>query len=645
MSTTANLTPDECAASAPGPGTDSACSHTVQFYEQDSVLLDRLVKFVGSSLGAGGAALVVATGAHQDRLLERLEHSGLDVLQAAETGRFVCLDAADTLSRFMVDGWPDAERFQRVVGSALQPLRSVVSGGAISAFGEMVAVLLSQGKTDAAIRLEQLWNELIEAYPCHLLCAYPVGSFSHTGCAKALQQICAEHTHLVHDEASISLGSEEERLRAVLALRDKTDALQRVIEERERLNAAQAGEIEDLRALHELANRLSWLDLPQFLREVVSAVVALHKTDIGLVSLVQPERKTLEVAASVGLSEEFLKSIRQVSMGAGACGACMQRGESVLVENTESDPLFEAYRDAARGEGFRAVYSTPLMDRGKNLVGVLTVQFREPHRPSEREIRLTELYARLTGSAIETSRLSFALMQAEKTAATGRLAATIAHEINNPLEAVVNLLYILRSSIGDNPEAQRYLHLADSELGRVAQITKQTLSFYRERQSPEMVDIRELISSVLHVFSKRLSERHINVTRHEQPCSIVGLKGELRQLFSNLIDNAIAAVSDQGKIEISVVPDGDSVAVSIADNGHGIPDEHQPRLFDAFYTTKQHNGTGLGLWVAKEIVQKHHGEITAESSTDPVRHGTTFRVRIAGLRSEDRRPASTLRAA
>jgi C4-dicarboxylate-specific signal transduction histidine kinase len=362
-------------------------------------------------------------------------------------------------------------------------LRSKAATGAVAVFGEMVALLWHEGKHQAAIRLEQLWNEFCEAQPLRLRCAYPLGEFSRNDPEQQLQQVCGEHSHIVSSESFSALATEQQRLRSVAVLQQKADALDSVLAERASLALALAEEVDELRRLHELSTKVSWLDLQHVMREVVAAVAALHKTDMGLLALHHAERRELQLEASIGFSPRFLEQVSRVPPGAGGCGVCLERGQPVIVEDVETDPVFEGYREAARSAGFRAVYSTPLLDRGGRLVGVLSLHFREPHRPGEREIRLTDLYTRLAGAAIENARLSRALLQAEKLAATGRMAATIAHEINNPLESVVNLLYILRSYVRDEAAARHYLSLAESELSRVSQITKQTLGFYRERQA------------------------------------------------------------------------------------------------------------------------------------------------------------------
>jgi len=233
-----------------------------------------------------------------------------------------------------------------------------------------------------------------------------------------------------------------------------------------------------------------------------------------------------------------------------------------------------------------------------------------------------------------------ALRQSEKLAATGRLAATIAHEINNPLEAVTNLIYLSRTD-PDVPEpVQQLLETADTELARVAQIAQQTLGFYRDTTRPVEIKLNDLLHSVVDLFERKMVSRKISCTLDLEPdLCINGLQGEIRQVFSNLIVNAIDAFTfspalKPGRIHIrgrhlrGLPPlSGSDAAVSIVicDEGTGIPASARARIFSPFFTTKLSVGTGLGLWVTRGFVEKQGGSITYRTrTTDPT--GTIFRV-------------------
>jgi PAS domain S-box-containing protein len=221
--------------------------------------------------------------------------------------------------------------------------------------------------------------------------------------------------------------------------------------------------------------------------------------------------------------------------------------------------------------------------------------------------------------------------KSEKLAAAGRLAATIAHEINNPLEAVTNLLFLARTT--DSFEtARQYLISADQELGRVAHITRQTLGFVRANASAAETRISTLLEEVLMVYSGRIRSRQIQVIRDfAQEAPIQAFRGDLVQIFSNLVSNALDAMSPGGTLKLKARPAPGGMEFEIQDNGSGIPKSNQQRVFDAFFTTKADVGTGLGLWVVKDLLEKFGGAIEMESCTEPPDQGTRFILFIPSL--------------
>jgi len=232
----------------------------------------------------------------------------------------------------------------------------------------------------------------------------------------------------------------------------------------------------------------------------------------------------------------------------------------------------------------------------------------------------------------QRKRMEQSLVQAEKLSASGRMAASIAHEINNPLEAVLNLIYLARSNSSD-AEVISYLNTAESELVRLSHIAKQTLGFYREQNSAAMVSLTELVEEVLKIYGSKLREAGVKVeTRFASGCEVVVRKGELMQVISNLVTNAVYAMRPGGTLRV-ITEDGvcegrQAIVLTIEDNGHGIPAENLQRVFEPFFTTRGTIGTGIGLWVAKQFIAGHSGTIEVESSTDTVWHGTKFRIAL-----------------
>jgi signal transduction histidine kinase/ActR/RegA family two-component response regulator len=228
----------------------SESEHFVQFYETDGFLLDSLSGFVGIGLAEGDACIVVATEAHRQGLEERLEACGLDLAAARASGQYVPADAAETLSKFMVDGSPSPELYAEVIGNLFA--RASEGGRRVRIFGEMVALLWAEGNRDGALRLEGLWNELGKARAFSLFCAYPMNDLGGEAHAGPLGHVCKEHSRVIPAESYTALASPEERLRAIIELQQKARTLEAEIAERGRLLARE----QVARAEAESANRL-----------------------------------------------------------------------------------------------------------------------------------------------------------------------------------------------------------------------------------------------------------------------------------------------------------------------------------------------------------------------------------------------------
>jgi PAS domain S-box-containing protein len=224
-----------------------------------------------------------------------------------------------------------------------------------------------------------------------------------------------------------------------------------------------------------------------------------------------------------------------------------------------------------------------------------------------------------------------ALRKSEKLAAVGQLASSIAHEINNPLESITNLLYLIRQS-DSMADVQQYTALAQNELARVTEITLQTLRFNRQQNKPVHVDVAELLRTVMALYTGRILVRDVDIDmKLSDSPRVVALEGEIRQVINNLVRNALDALNSGGRLMIRLHPQCDwrtgerGVRLTVADTGGGIRPEMMDHLFEAFHTTKELTGTGLGLWVSKGIVEKHGGKIKAKTRRGEG-HGTVFTV-------------------
>jgi PAS domain S-box-containing protein len=276
---------------------------------------------------------------------------------------------------------------------------------------------------------------------------------------------------------------------------------------------------------------------------------------------------------------------------------------------------YETTRKKKNGETFEvSVTISPIRDESGRIIGA----------------------SKIARDISDRKRVERLLVQSEKLAVTGRMAATIAHEINNPLESLVNLIFLARQDARKDGKAYAYLVTAESELERISHIARQTLGFYRDTGSPTEVYLHQLMESVLSVYSSKLLAAGITTDKqfHDQRQVLVH-KGEILQIFSNIITNAADAMRQGGVLSIStrqiVGSTGDGIQAIIRDTGQGIREEHLAQVFEPFFTTKGDLGTGIGLWVTKQLVEARGGEISIASSTENGNSGTTVAIFIPFL--------------
>jgi len=335
---------------------------------------------------------------------------------------------------------------------------------------------------------------------------------------------------------------------------------------------------------------------------------------------------------------------------------CDEHGRITLASRSlerifESNPLFKNFDEAlplelVDGQGNARRFSAREMLSGATHKSAEVVY----RKPNGKQLRLLMSAGRIVSDSGDTvggvitlldvserMMIEEALRRSEKLAAAGRIAGTLAHEINNPLSAVTNLLYLLQNS-GLDELAQHYVDVAASELARVSHIARNTLSFYREAASPVSVRLSEVLESVLELFTRQIEDKSLNITRrYEYEGEIHNFPGELRQVFSNLVLNAIDALPERGDLTLAVKACHHprtgvrGVRVAVADRGIGIPADFMAKLFEPFFTTKGERGTGLGLWVSHGIIQKQGGSIRVKSSTKAGNSWTVFSVFVPSV--------------
>jgi signal transduction histidine kinase len=211
----------------------------------------------------------------------------------------------------------------------------------------------------------------------------------------------------------------------------------------------------------------------------------------------------------------------------------------------------------------------------------------------------------------------------------GQFAAMVMHEINGPLEAVHNLNYLVQQEADNPSQVRRFSGMLEEQLVTLTKLSRQTLSFYRSPETRESTPISALAEAALRVYQRKISAKSIIIRKRLKADVTAEVHaGDMLQVFSNLISNAIDALPENGTLAVSVRRAAHEAHVTVADNGPGIPAPIRSRIFDPFFTTKKERGTGLGLSISKSIVEKHHGRIRSRTSTRPSRNGTAFRISI-----------------
>ncbi len=280
-------------------------------------------------------------------------------------------------------------------------------------------------------------------------------------------------------------------------------------------------------------------------------------------------------------------------------------------------------RKIRNGERIEHYETIRLSKHGERLELSLTIS------PVKDETGRTIGASKVARDISERRRMERLLIQSEKIAATGRMAATIAHEINNPLEAVMNLIYLSRTSEFISEDVRGYLMTAEQEIERVSMIARQTLGYFRETTSEVTLGVQDLLTQVLDVYQTKLVSRRIQVERDFQPVRPLTLKrGEITQVFSNLVSNSVDAMSDGGVLQVGISEVQDDraggVRIEIKDEGPGIPAELLSRIFEPFFTTKEGRGTGIGLWISRQFVEGRGGSLQVKSRTEGPDRGSRF---------------------
>jgi PAS domain S-box-containing protein len=571
----------ETAKAASGSsGRESA--HRVQFYEADSFLIEALSGLIGDSLVAGDSGVVIATRAHREGLEQGLRARGVDVDSIRRLGRYVAIDAAETLAKFMVDDLPDEARFREVVGKVIERALEKSESRHVYAYGEMVALLLADGKGDALVRLERLWNELANELPFALCCGYPLKQFSNYPDEPLFLKICAEHSQVVPAESYMELASPDERLRSVSYLQHKAQMLER--EQSERVEA-------------ERFLSLRQKELADFLENAAEGVQQVGP-DATILWANPAQLRKLGYSADEYIGHPL---------------------SDFYVERKQFDEFWR--RIIAR----ETVYDFPAALRSKD-GSTRHILIHSSGYWEEGKFLYTRCFIRDVTDRVQLeNELRQRLVQlAEADQRKNEFLAMLGHELRNPLSAVANAI---ATAHRDASRRDRALDIASRQTGHLARIVDDLLDVTRITKGKialrkEALQLGEIVNGAIEELRDLVESRHqhltVSIPVHAEKIRVEADPARLRQVVGNLIHNATKFTPQGGMIDVVMYRKDGQAILRVRDTGIGISEAMMPRIFDLFTQgetspDRKEGGLGIGLTLAKQLVEMHGGRIEARS--------------------------------
>jgi PAS domain S-box-containing protein len=399
-----------------------------------------------------------------------------------------------------------------------------------------------------------------------------------------------------------------------------------------------AAELEAMTRLNVVSTRLlAAADLPSALDDLLENAILASGAAFGNIQLYNPQVGGLEIVAQRGFQRAFLDYFRTVRLEEGsACAQAMQSGQRIIIEDVNLDPAYTPHRPVAAAAGYRAVQSTPLKDRRGTVIGMLSTHFPRPHRPSQRDELLLDLYGRVAADLIERIRFEQALKEADRK--KDEFLATLAHELRNPLAPLRTGLQVMKLAKNDTRVVEQSRVMMERQLEQMVRLIDDLLDLSRiSRGKIVLHKTRTLLATVIRnaVETSRplIEQGGHDLTLHvpDEPIYVEADETRLSQAVGNLLNNAAKYTERAGRIQLAVERQGSDAVVTVTDNGVGIPAHMLPRVFDMFTQVDQslekaRGGLGIGLSLVQRLVEMHGGSIEAESGGHGM--GSTFTVRL-----------------
>jgi signal transduction histidine kinase len=593
--------------------------HRVEFFEDPALQASSVAAHLAEALRAGGTAGAIARPALLDAVRDRLVVLGIDVLAALARHQLVLLEADEQLASIMIGAMPDRARFLAAVEPMLHGLAS--RGQPVHLYGEMVDVLSECGQAEAAVRLEQLWNELGREYSFHVLCGYRVANLPRD--VECLEQICGEHQ-----------GVERDTAQALTQLAERARALQLEVERRSRTEQRMHGL---LAVTTELAAATDAQTISALVVEAGRAAVGAVSSGLWTLSVSGVD---LELVCASQSSEQDARRFERVPLDGDTPAAYVMRtGEAVFLASlAEYEATFpSSFQRMAQLRGaYRAIAVVPLQANGTTL-GVMAYSYPSDHTFEDSERTFQKLLARQCALALDRVRMhreerEARLLADEATRAREEILSVVSHDLRNPLGAILMCTSALLHMTADDSTGRVHTNLARihrqaermaryiSDLVDFAGIEAGRITLERREHQPE-----EIVSAASEMFGPIAAERGLRLETRMLPNlpAVECDSDRAVQVLTNLVANAVKVTPKGGAVSIGAEVNEDGVIFFVRDTGPGIDADEMPNLFERHWRSKSSNykGAGLGLSIARGIVSAHGGRIWAESR---VGAGSTF---------------------
>ncbi len=555
--------------------------HLVHFYDSEASLLSAMSAFIGGGLSVGDASIVLATRQHHERLVERLQNNGLDMpaIQAREA--YMWMDPDELLPRFMVDGMPDPERLAEVVEGAI--MQAAQGGRHVRIFGEMVALLCSQGNYAAAVRLEELGNDLQNQFPVTtLLCAYPVQVFDGQAFGREFQDICQQHSHIIPTDTDSLHASLDEHLQTISRLQQQSSSFEVELMQRKEVERR-------LRLSEEASYRLAAIVessddaiVSKTLEGIITSWNAAAERLFGYnsqeavgkhITLIIPRELYHE-------EEDIISKLRR--------GIRIQHFETVRVR-----------KDGSRIEVSLSI--SPVRDRNGKIIGAAKIA-RDISERRELERRKDEFISMAS------------------------------HELKTPVTALKGFTTLLQRRFqnrGDE-EALRFLARMHRQIDKLTALISDMLDLSKMQRGQleyrmDRFELGELVQEIVENV-QGTTQTHRLLLENTTTAQVYGDRDRIGQVLMNLLTNAIKYSREADRVLVRLTTQDRVAQVSVQDFGIGISEAYQERIFDQFYQVtesaeKTFPGLGIGLYIARTIIERHHGRLCVYSRKG---QGSTF---------------------